>query len=63
LNRQKVEEFRASLDKACGEIDEAARLSGELFQGNDLSRVRRELARLMEIIDGEILSRLPKPVS
>jgi len=52
--------FVDALNNACGEISEAAKLSSEIFPPVDLKVVRRELARLMEIIDLEILSRLPK---
>jgi hypothetical protein len=49
------EAFRAALNNACGEINEAARLSADVFTGDDLNVVRRELARLMEIIDSKVL--------
>jgi hypothetical protein len=58
LNSQDVDAFRAALNTACGEINEAARLSEKLFEGEDLKLIRRELARLMEIIDAKILTRL-----
>ena len=58
MNARSVEEFRAALNNACGEISEAARLSPDIFTGDDLAIVRRELARLMEIIDSKILIRL-----
>lgn len=54
------QQFVRALNNACGEIDEAARLSKELFAPDDLKIVRRELGRLMGIIDGEILARLSK---
>lgn len=57
-DQKNAEAFRAALNNACGEIDEAARLSVQLFEGDDLKHVRRELGRLMEIIDSEILARL-----
>ena len=53
-----AEEFREALNRACGEIDEAARLSSDIFNGEQLEQVRRELARLMETIDSKLLSRL-----
>jgi hypothetical protein len=52
------EAFRAALNNACGEINEAARLSTEIFTADELKAVRRELARLMEIIDSQVLDRL-----
>ncbi len=52
--------FRIALDNACGEINEAARLSAEIFEEDDLKLVRRELASLMEIIDAKILIHLDK---
>lgn len=63
MNEQSTEAFRQALDNACGEINEAARLSKDLFQGDELSSVRRELARLMEIIESKLLSRLAKSAS
>jgi hypothetical protein len=58
LTKRNEDAFRAALNAACGEINEAARLSPELFQGDQLQTVRRELARLMEIIDAKILANL-----
>ena len=52
--------FVEALNNACGEIDEAARLSVDIFPPDDLKIVRRELGRLMGIIDSEILIRLPR---
>ena len=60
MSKSNEEAFRAALDAACGEINEAARISTELFEGDTLRTVRRELARLMEIIDAKILINLPK---
>ena len=57
VNPEKAKAFRHALNNACGEIDEAL-LSTELFSGQELQLVRRELARLMEIIDMKILARL-----
>ena len=59
MNPEKTKAFKDALNNACGEINEAALLSTELFAGQDLKVVRRELARLMEIIDSQILARLP----
>jgi hypothetical protein len=61
LNKQDQEAFRAALNNACGEINEAARLSTTIFDGEDLKLVRRELARLLEIIDSKLLERLEAP--
>jgi hypothetical protein len=58
LNKQDAEAFRAALNNACGQINEAARLSQTLFEGDNLKTVRRELARLMETIDSKILVNL-----
>ena len=55
-----TEEFREALNRACGEINEAARLSSDIFGGQELEQVRRELARLMEAIDSRVLNRLPQ---
>jgi hypothetical protein len=61
LTKREVESsFQNALNNACGEINEAARLSSEIFSGDELKKIRRELARLMEIIDMEILSHLDK---
>jgi hypothetical protein len=56
--QQSTEQFRTALNNACGEINEAARLSVDIFGGDELKMVRRELARLMEVIDSKLLSRL-----
>lgn len=61
MNKQDQEAFRAALNNACGEINEAARLSKIIFDGEDLKLVRRELARLLEIIDSKLLERLEAP--
>ena len=61
MNAQTSEAFQAALNNACGEINEAARLSPYLFEGDELSQVQRELARLMEIIDSKLLRRLGGP--
>ena len=59
MNKQATKDaFRAALNNACGEINEAARLSSELFTADELKAVRRELARLMETIELQILDRL-----
>lgn len=59
MNKQASQDaFRAALNNACGEINEAARLSSEIFTADELKAVRRELARLMEIIELQVLDRL-----
>jgi len=55
---QAVDAFRSALNSACGELNEAARLATELFSGDELKLVRRELARLMVAIRSDVLSRL-----
>ena len=57
-SKESIDAFQAALNNACGEINEAARLSAELFDGEDLEVVRRELGRLMNIIDSKILARV-----
>jgi hypothetical protein len=52
-----IEAFRA-LNNACGEINEAARLAPDIFSGDELKLVRRELARLMEVMDSQVLVHL-----
>ena len=58
LNEQASKAFRSALNNACGEINEAARLSTEIFAGDELREVRRELARLTEMIDSRVLVHL-----
>ena len=58
LNTPSRNAFKDALNNACGEINEAARLSDEVFEGEELKVVRRELARLMEIIDSKLLVRV-----
>jgi len=58
LSEQSRQAFEQALNNACGEIDEAARFSKDIFEGDELRAVRRELGRLMQIIETEILSRL-----
>lgn len=59
LNKQQsTEQFREALNNACGEISEAALLSVDIFEGDELKMVQRELARLMEMIDSKLLSKL-----
>jgi hypothetical protein len=53
-----IEAFRAALNNACGEINEAAGLAPDIFAGDKLKLVRRELARLMEAIDSQVLVHL-----
>ena len=53
-----IDAFRAALNNACGEINEAARLAPDIFSGDELKLVRRELARLMEVIDSQVLVHL-----
>ena len=62
MSKSNEELFRAALNAACGEVSEAAKISLELFEGERLNTVQRELARLMEIIDGKILVHLDRKV-
>ena len=56
MDQDKIKnDFRNALNNACGEINEAARLSNDIFKEDELKLARRELARLMEIIDSKIL--------
>jgi hypothetical protein len=59
VSNKSVDEFRQALNNACGEINEAARLSSDIFNGEQLEQVRRELTRLMEAIESRLLSRMP----
>lgn len=59
MDKQDAKEaFRAALSTALGEINEAARLSTEIFAGDELKIVRRELGRLLVDINSEVLDRL-----
>lgn len=60
MSSKSTDEFRQALNNACGEINEAARLSSDIFGGDELEQVRSELARLMTAIDSRLLSRLPQ---
>ena len=55
MNTPSIDAFKSALNNACGEINEAARLAPEIFADAELVLARRELARLMEIIDSKIL--------
>ncbi len=57
------EAFKSALNNACGEINEAVRLNSELFSDEEIKAVRRELARLTEIIDSKILARLAESLA
>src|SRR5262245_39538307 len=63
VNRQAaIDACRAALNNACGEINEAARLSDQIFTADELEIIRRELARLLNTIDLKVLDRLaPRP--
>ena len=60
MSDQAKDAFRATLNNACNKINEAARLSVDIFQGDDLKAVRRELARIMEIVEAQLLARLKR---
>ncbi|HEU5136440.1 MAG TPA: hypothetical protein VFU13_14920 [Steroidobacteraceae bacterium] len=60
MSKSKEELVREALNSACGEVTEAAKLSLDLIEGERLDNVRRELARIMEIIDGQILVHLER---
>ncbi|MGO1071079.1 hypothetical protein [Lysobacter sp. CA199] len=56
MSREIAEFFLAALNKACGEIDQAATYSEALFSDEEERKsVRRELARLMNQIDSRII--------
>jgi hypothetical protein len=48
-------EFLSSVESLCGEANEAARLAESLFDGEQKEKVRRALARCMEIVETEVL--------
>jgi hypothetical protein len=57
LNKQTevYKTFEEALNNACGEISEAARLSPEIFEGDELNSLLLELGLLMGHIDTRIL--------
>ena len=55
LSNKEAIQFKEALDKLCGEANEAARLSSILFKGDESKVVRRELARLMEVVESRII--------
>ena len=57
---ESVEAFRHALNNVYGEVNEAARLSRDIFSGDEAKFVRRELARIMELIDSRLLTLLEK---
>ncbi|MEM7612852.1 MAG: hypothetical protein AAF270_14305 [Pseudomonadota bacterium] len=52
---ERLQEFSSIIDRICGEANEAACLAADLFDGEELQVVRRELARMMEISEAKIL--------
>lgn len=52
---ERLQEFSSIIEKICGEANEAAHLAADLFDGEELQVVRRELARMMEISEAKIL--------
>lgn len=61
MSNENAELFLAALNRACGEVDEAAMHSTAIFSDpEELREVRRELARLMTQIDSRILPVLKK---
>jgi hypothetical protein len=53
--------FEEALDNARGGINDAARLSPEIFEGDELTSILRELARLTGIINDRISKRSVPP--
>lgn len=47
--------FKQSLETICGEANEAARLSELVLEGESLDIVRRELARIIEVVELKII--------
>ncbi len=60
MNKKEAKEFKDALNRLCGKASEAILHSTILFDGEDLSTVKRELARCMEIIDLKVISVLKK---
>lgn len=52
---KKALEFRNAIEALCGEANEAARLSPDLFSEDELYTVKRELARILEIVEMKVL--------
>lgn len=61
MSTENAELFLAALNRACGEVDEAAKLSKTIFADEEeIREVRRELGRLMTQIDLRIIPVLRK---
>ena len=58
--QKKIESFNNAIEIICGEANEAAELSAALFSDKDLNVVRRELARIMEIVEIKIIPIIDK---
>ena len=50
-NSKEILKFKKSLETICGEANEAAKLSELVFEGEPLNNVRRELARIIEVVE------------
>lgn len=55
MKKKNILELEKTLENICGEANEAANLATTLFKDDELKVIRRELARIMEIIDAKIL--------
>ena len=58
-NEDSTELLRQALENICSEANEAARLASIVLAPDNASTFRRELARIMEIVDGKLIPRMP----
>jgi hypothetical protein len=54
-NNSSRELFVDALNRLCGEANEAARQAKSLLVDGDLSQARRELARILEIVEMRLM--------
>ena len=55
LNKEEALKFKDAIDKLCGEANEAAQIAPAVFKDDELKRIKRELARLMEVVELHII--------
>ena len=54
-NRSPRDRFIDALNNLCGEANEAALHATDLLADSELMQARRELARIMEIVEGKLM--------
>ena len=55
LNKSSRDRFIDALNNLCGEANEAALHATDLLADSELIQARRELARIMEIVEGKLM--------